>query len=301
MSGSERREAEMDTEYLVPGCPDGEEEATVLEYLSGDVDAGGRRRFEAHLESCEACANELKQWMVVRRAIAVSSVPAAELDFSTMDEREASLALAELEARQQDRLGGRREPGWRDRWRGLLAGVLPGRAHGPVYKLGWALSATLVVVVAGRLMVPDPGAPGGPASDSARGAGVSEVGLTRGVDLAGDSRTRAVESAAAEAESAVARRAGAPAAPQAGSVATAAAAGDADAQNALGTAYRRGDGVPRDLVLAHMWFSIASANGSDAARLTLGELENEMTPAQIAEAERRAQVCRGSGYQDCGL
>ena len=115
----------MDKEHSVPGCPDGEEEATVLEYLSGDADAGERQRFEAHLAGCEACASELQQWVLVREAISASPAPAAELDSSTMDEREA-------------RWGG---------WRELLAGIFPGRAPAPLHKLGWALSATLVVVV----------------------------------------------------------------------------------------------------------------------------------------------------------
>ncbi|MDA1310441.1 MAG: hypothetical protein O2985_12665, partial [Proteobacteria bacterium] len=35
--------------------------------------------------------------------------------------------------------------------------------------------------------------------------------------------------------------------------------GDASAQNNLGIMYRNGKGVPQDNVLAHMWWSLATA------------------------------------------
>ena len=261
----------MHTEHSVTGCPDHVGEATVLDYLSGDGDAGERRRFGAHLVGCEACQSELQQWVVVREGIAAAPAPTAEIDFSTMDERKASLALAELEGRLLDQSeGATRRGGWRE----LLTGV---RAPMPLYKLGWALSATLVVVVAVAF-------------------GVDRVGEWL---VESDSRGRGFVSEGAppaEAESTWSW-----ASPRAARNVRRAMEGDADAQNALGRLYRRGNGVPRDLVLAHMWFGIASANGSDSARQSLVDVENEMTLAQIAEANRRAQACRESDYQDCGL
>jgi len=37
--------------------------------------------------------------------------------------------------------------------------------------------------------------------------------------------------------------------------------GDADAQSNLGVMYAQGQGVPKDIVLAYMWFNLAAAQG----------------------------------------
>ena len=65
--------------------------------------------------------------------------------------------------------------------------------------------------------------------------------------------------------------------------------GDASAENTLGAMYVRGQGVGRDFALAHMWFSLAAANGMDAAANARDRLEAQMTPDQIAEAQRLAR------------
>lgn len=62
--------------------------------------------------------------------------------------------------------------------------------------------------------------------------------------------------------------------------------GDADAQAALGTQYAIGVGVPKNLILAYMWRNLAAAQGSEIARDAREALEADMTPAQIAEAQR---------------
>jgi hypothetical protein len=41
--------------------------------------------------------------------------------------------------------------------------------------------------------------------------------------------------------------------------------GHAGAQSNLGVIYGEGQGVPQDYVLAHMWFSLAAAEGNDKA------------------------------------
>ena len=60
------------------------------------------------------------------------------------------------------------------------------------------------------------------------------------------------------------------------------------AQTKLGIVYEDGHGVPQDRVLAHMWFSVAAAEGSELAKAFRDALTKEMTPAQIAQAQRLA-------------
>ena len=75
--------------------------------------------------------------------------------------------------------------------------------------------------------------------------------------------------------------------------------GDAIAQRELGVMYETGRGVLASNVTAHVWFNIAGANGYDTARENRDALAKNMTPQEISEAQRRAQVCMSSGYQDC--
>ncbi|MEQ8283176.1 MAG: hypothetical protein RIC04_09595 [Parvibaculum sp.] len=65
--------------------------------------------------------------------------------------------------------------------------------------------------------------------------------------------------------------------------------GKCDALYNLGLMYSTGRGVDVDLVTAHKWFNLAAMQGSDAARMCRAELTVEMTPAQIAEAQRQAR------------
>ena len=66
------------------------------------------------------------------------------------------------------------------------------------------------------------------------------------------------------------------------------------AQFNLGWMYGQGQGVQQDYVRAHMWFNIAAAGASDASfrdkSVKYRDLvAAEMTPAQIAEAQRMAR------------
>ncbi|MBI5018484.1 MAG: SEL1-like repeat protein [Deltaproteobacteria bacterium] len=74
--------------------------------------------------------------------------------------------------------------------------------------------------------------------------------------------------------------------------------GDASAQYNLGSMYVRGAGVPQDYVQAHMWRNLAAANAPSDKRAawekTRDAIAADMTPAQIAEAQRRAQEWRPS-------
>ena len=70
--------------------------------------------------------------------------------------------------------------------------------------------------------------------------------------------------------------------------------GNAGAQFLLGRAYGLGWGVPKDFVLAHMWFSLAASRTPpgkhrDIAVEDRDIIAESMTPAQIAEAQRLAR------------
>jgi len=69
----------------------------------------------------------------------------------------------------------------------------------------------------------------------------------------------------------------------------AAAQGYANAQSNLAVLYDDGDGVPQDFVQAHKWYSLAVANGNKHAAAYRDMLARQMTPAQIAEAEKLAR------------
>lgn len=65
--------------------------------------------------------------------------------------------------------------------------------------------------------------------------------------------------------------------------------GDAAAQNSLGLMYTVGLGVPQDPVEAHKWFNLAGYAGNDESRENRDLVALKMTPAQIAEAQKRAR------------
>jgi TPR repeat protein len=72
------------------------------------------------------------------------------------------------------------------------------------------------------------------------------------------------------------------------------------AQNALGTLYANGQGVPQDYVRAHMWFNLASAQDFlDIAKENRDKIANRMTEQQIAEAQAMAQKCVALHYKQC--
>ncbi len=62
--------------------------------------------------------------------------------------------------------------------------------------------------------------------------------------------------------------------------------GNADAQFRLGSMYYNSLGLPQDYVNAHVWFNLASEQGHEESRAFLYILEEEMTPDQIAEAQK---------------
>jgi TPR repeat protein len=80
--------------------------------------------------------------------------------------------------------------------------------------------------------------------------------------------------------------------------------GLAYSQSALGFAYQEGKGVPQNYVQAHMWYNLAASQPDttfrDASIKSRNLLAAYMAPAQIAEAQRLAQVCIQNNYRECG-
>jgi len=64
--------------------------------------------------------------------------------------------------------------------------------------------------------------------------------------------------------------------------------GNGLAQFSLGFIYERGLGLPQDYVRAHMWFSLAAAQGTKGAAEWRERLTARMSPAQITEAQKLA-------------
>ena len=62
--------------------------------------------------------------------------------------------------------------------------------------------------------------------------------------------------------------------------------GEASAQLNLGVMYATGKGVPQNLVLAYHWFNLAAAQGEENAKKGKTIVQNKMTAAQIAEAQK---------------
>ena len=65
--------------------------------------------------------------------------------------------------------------------------------------------------------------------------------------------------------------------------------GAPDALFELGMLYATGRDVAADLVVAHKWFNLAASRGTPAALAYRIELAREMSPEQIAEAQKLAR------------
>ena len=75
--------------------------------------------------------------------------------------------------------------------------------------------------------------------------------------------------------------------------------GYGSAQTNLGVLYAMGEGVLQDNVQAHMHTNIGCALGSENGCKARETLSQNMTPADISEAQKRARVCMESAYKDC--
>lgn len=64
---------------------------------------------------------------------------------------------------------------------------------------------------------------------------------------------------------------------------------DALAFAKLGLMYSQGRGVLQDFIQAHMWYNLSAAHGEGRSAEARDALARQMTPAQIAEAQRLAR------------
>ena len=62
--------------------------------------------------------------------------------------------------------------------------------------------------------------------------------------------------------------------------------GHAAAQNNLGSMYGNGEGVPEDFIQAYKWWNLAAAQGDEDANKNKEIVRQDMTPAQIAKAQK---------------
>ena len=60
------------------------------------------------------------------------------------------------------------------------------------------------------------------------------------------------------------------------------------AQAMLGVMYAKGEGVPQNYVLAHMWSNLAASKDNTEAAKHRSILASWMTPQQIGEAQKLA-------------
>jgi uncharacterized protein len=75
--------------------------------------------------------------------------------------------------------------------------------------------------------------------------------------------------------------------------------GDTMAQSNLGVMYGTGLGVLQDFVQAHMWANLAAARGGKGGIKLRDLVAKDMTPAQIAEAQKLARECLARDYKNC--
>ncbi|EKD27083.1 MAG: Sel1 protein [uncultured bacterium] len=60
------------------------------------------------------------------------------------------------------------------------------------------------------------------------------------------------------------------------------------AQMRLGWMYKKGIGVNKDLILAHMWYDLSSSNGAEKVLEAKEQLAKQMTPQQVEQAKKMA-------------
>jgi TPR repeat protein len=75
--------------------------------------------------------------------------------------------------------------------------------------------------------------------------------------------------------------------------------GDSGAQFNLARYYELGMGVQQDYMTAYMWYSLANADGYYFGKDNADFLAENMTPAQISEAQQRAQACVTNDHKNC--
>lgn len=80
---------------------------------------------------------------------------------------------------------------------------------------------------------------------------------------------------------------------------TAAEQGSTEGQAKLGWSYILGQGNLENFVLAHMWLNLAAAGGHKDAANGKNKLSENMTPQQIADAQKLAKECLARNFKNC--
>jgi TPR repeat protein len=71
--------------------------------------------------------------------------------------------------------------------------------------------------------------------------------------------------------------------------------GEALAQTKIAIMYDEGQGVPKNIVQAYKWYSLGATNGDKPAIELRNAIASQMTPAQIAEAQKLTQQWKPKG------
>jgi TPR repeat protein len=79
----------------------------------------------------------------------------------------------------------------------------------------------------------------------------------------------------------------------------AAAQGAVIAANNIGLLYAKGLGVPQDLVRAYMWFSLGATSGHPEPIRHRDLIFDKLSPEQVAQAQKMAQICLVRQWKDC--
>jgi uncharacterized protein len=66
--------------------------------------------------------------------------------------------------------------------------------------------------------------------------------------------------------------------------------GDPRGELNLAMAHWMGLGIPRDVIEAYLWASLSAAKGNEEGKELQAAIRQEMTPSQIAKAQRLAKV-----------
>lgn len=76
--------------------------------------------------------------------------------------------------------------------------------------------------------------------------------------------------------------------------------GHAHSQYMLGVMHYGGYGTLGNFVLAHMWVNLSVRAGYHDAEPLRRDIEGQLTPAQLQEAQATARQCAAQGYKGCG-
>jgi len=63
--------------------------------------------------------------------------------------------------------------------------------------------------------------------------------------------------------------------------------------------YALGNGVIQDNIYAHMWGNLAASNGNKKGGKLRDFVAKQMTPAQIADAQKLTRECVRKKYKGC--